>query len=382
MKTYKSPWMNDELRILQDAVRQFYAAEFAPHYERWCEQGVVDREAWIKAGGMGILLPSIPEEYGGSGGTFAHDLVIQEELYRQGITGFNVNVHGCILAHYILSYGTEEQKNKWLPKMATGEMIGAIAMTEPGAGSDLGNITTSAKREGDHYVINGSKTFITNGATADLVCVVVKTAPELKHKGISLVMVETDGLDGFSRGKPLKKIGQKASDTTELFFDNVRVPVSSLLGTEEGKGFAQLMGQLPRERMYIALRAIAFIERAIEETVQYVKDRKVFGKPLLEFQNTRFKLAERKTEAKIARVFFDYCVGEVLAGNLDTTTSAMAKWWMTQKQCEIVDECFQFFGGYGYMMEYPIAHMYADSRVQMIYGGANEIMKELIARSL
>jgi acyl-CoA dehydrogenase len=327
-------------------------------------------------------LPSIPEEYGGSGGTFAHDLVIQEELYRQGITGFNVNVHGCILAHYILSYGTEEQKNKWLPKMATGEMIAAIAMTEPGAGSDLGNITTSAKREGDHYVINGSKTFITNGATADLVCVVVKTAPELKHKGISLVMVETDGLDGFSRGKPLKKIGQKASDTTELFFDNVRVPVSSLLGTEEGKGFAQLMGQLPRERMYIALRAIAFIERAIEETVQYVKDRKVFGKPLLEFQNTRFKLAERKTEAKIARVFFDYCVGEVLAGNLDTTTSAMAKWWMTQKQCEIVDECFQFFGGYGYMMEYPIAHMYADSRVQMIYGGANEIMKELIARSL
>ncbi len=382
METYKSPWMNDELRILQDAVRQFYAAEYAPHYERWCEQGVIDRDAWIKAGEMGILLSSVPEEYGGSGGTFAHDLVIQEELYRQGITGFNINVHGCILAHYILSYGTEEQKHKWLPKMATGEMIAAIAMTEPGAGSDLGNITTSAKREGDHYVINGSKTFITNGSTADLVCVVVKTDPKLKHKGISLVMVETEELQGFSRGKPLKKIGQKASDTTELFFDNVRVPVSSLLGTEEGKGFAQLMGQLPRERMYIALRAIAFIERAIEETVQYVKDRKVFGKPLLEFQNTRFKLAERKTEAMIARVFFDYCVGEVLAGNLDTTTSAMAKWWMTQKQCEIVDECFQFFGGYGYMMEYPIAHMYADSRVQTIYGGANEIMKELIARSL
>ncbi|TYO98425.1 acyl-CoA dehydrogenase [Geothermobacter ehrlichii] len=382
MKSNEPTWMDDELRILRDSVRQFYLEEFVPHYERWCEQGVVDREAWIKAGEMGILLPSIPEEYGGAGGTFAHDVVIQEELYRLGITGFNVNVHGCILAHYILSYGTDEQKNKWLPKMATGEMIGAIAMTEPGAGSDLGNITTSARREGDHYIINGSKTFITNGVTADLVCVVVKTAPELKHKGISLVMVETDGLEGFTRGKPLKKIGQKASDTTELFFDNVRVPVSNLLGTEEGKGFAQLMGQLPRERMYIALRAIAFIERAIDLTVQYVKDRKAFGKPLIEFQNTRFKLAECKTEAKIARVFFDHCVEEVLAGNLDSTTAAMAKWWFTQKQCEIVDECFQFFGGYGYMLEYPIAHLYADSRVQKIYGGANEIMKELIARSL
>lgn len=382
MKAYKSPWMNDELRILQESVRQFYTEEFMPHYERWCEQGVIDRDAWIKAGNMGILLPSIPEDYGGAGGTFAHDLVIQEELYRLGITGFNVNVHGCILAHYILSYGTEEQKKKWLPKMATGEMIGAIAMTEPGAGSDLGNITTSANLEGDYYIINGSKTFITNGATADLVCVVTKTAPELKHKGISLIMVETDGLEGFSRGKPLKKIGQKASDTTELFFDNVRVPVSNLLGTEEGKGFAQLMAQLPRERMYIALRAMAFIERAIEVTVEYVKERKVFGKPLMEFQNSRFKLAECKTEATIARVFFDHCVEEVLAGNLDSTTSAMAKWWMTQKQCDIVDECCQFFGGYGYMLEYPIAHMYADSRVQKIYGGANEIMKELIARSL
>lgn len=382
MENYNSPWMNDELRVLQDAVRQFFAEEFVPHYERWIEQGMVDREAWIKAGEMGILCASIPEEYGGAGGTFAHDAVIARELIRAGISGFNVGVHSVILAHYILSYGTEEQKMRWLPKMVSGEVVGAIAMTEPGTGSDLGGVTTTARREGDHYVINGSKTFITNGIHANLICVVSKTDTGVGHKGISLLMAETEGLEGFTRGRALKKLGLKASDTTELFFDNARVPASCLLGGEEGKGFAQLMNQLPRERLYIAVNAVTMMERAIHETVKHVKERKAFGKHLIDFQNTRFKLAECKTEATIARIFLDHCIERVLDGTLDLPTAAMAKWWTTQKQCEIVDECMQHFGGYGYIMEYPIAHMYADSRVQKVYGGSNEIMKELIARSL
>ncbi len=382
MDHYRSPWMNDELRLLQEAVRQFYAEEFVPHYERWIEQGMVDREAWNKAGEMGILCASIPEEYGGAGGTFAHEAVIARELSRAGITGFSNGVHSGILAHYILVYGTEEQRRKWLPKMATGEMVGAIAMTEPGAGTDLGGISMTARLENGNYRLNGSKTFITNGHHADLICVVAKTDPALGHKGISLIMVETGNLDGFSRGLPLKKLGMKAADTTELFFDDVLVPASNLLGDKKGEGFAQLLQQLPRERMYIAVTAVAVMERALELTVEYVKERKAFGKHLIDFQNTRFKLAECKTEAKIARIFVDHCIERVLDGTLDTATAAMAKWWTTQKQCEIVDECMQHFGGYGFMLEYPIAHMYADSRVQKIYGGSNEIMKELIARSL
>lgn len=382
MENYNSPWMDEDLRVLRDAIRQFYAKEFAPHYERWMEQGMVDRDAWNKAGAMGILCASIPEEYGGGGGTFAHDAVIAQELIRVGISGFNVGVHSVILAHYILSYGTEEQKMRWLPKMASGEIVGSIAMTEPGAGSDLGGVTTTAKREGDHYVINGSKTFITNGIHSNLICVVAKTDTGLGHKGISLIMAETENLEGFTRGRALKKLGLKASDTAELFFDNVRVPASNLLSGEEGNGFAQLMNQLPRERLYIAVNAVTMMERAIEETVKHVKERKAFGKHLIDFQNTRFKLAECKTEAKIARIFLDHCIEQVLDGSLDLATAAMAKWWTTQKQCEIVDECMQHFGGYGYIMEYPIAHMYADSRVQKVYGGSNEIMKELIARTL
>jgi acyl-CoA dehydrogenase len=374
--------MDDDLMVLQDSVRQFYAKEFVPNYERWMEQGMVDREAWNKAGEMGILCASIPEEYGGGGGTFAYDAVIMQEQDRAGISGFSNTVHSGIMAHYILSYGTEAQKKKWLPKMASGEMVGAIVMTEPSAGSDLGAITTTAKREGDEYVINGSKTFISNGIHSTLLCVVTKTDPALGHKGVSLIMVETDNLEGFSRGRALKKIGQKAADTAELFFDNVRVPVSNLLGTEEGKGFAQLMNQLPRERMYSALRAVVMIERAMDVTVQHVKERKAFGSRLIDFQNTRFKLAERETEARIARVFVDDCIEKVLAGTLDNPTAAMAKWWTTQKQCEIIDECLQFFGGYGYMLEYPIAQMYIDARAQKIYAGTNEIMKEIIARSL
>jgi acyl-CoA dehydrogenase len=374
--------MNDELKVLEDAVRQFYVKEFAPHYEQWIEQGMVDRGAWNKAGEMGILCASIPEEYGGGGGTFAHDAVIIQEQSRAGIIGFSNGVHSCVLAHYILAYGTEAQKRYWLPKMASGEMVGAIAMTEPGAGSDLGGVTTSAKRQGDHYVINGSKTFITNGFHANLVCVVAKTDPALGHKGISLIMVETDGLAGFSRGFPLKKLGTQVADTTELFFDNVQVPAANLLGSGEGMGFAQLMNQLPRERMVIAIKGVTMMERAIDATVQHVKDRKVFGKRLLDFQNTRFKLAECKTNATIARIFVDHCIASELAGNLDAATAAMAKWWPTQKACEVVDECLQLFGGYGYMLEYPISRMYTDSRLLKIYGGTNEIMKEVIARDL
>lgn len=382
MEHYNTPWMNDELRVLQEAVQQFYQKEFSPHYDRWLEQGMVDRDAWNKAGAMGILCASIPEEYGGGGGTLAHDAVIIQEQSRAGLIGFSNAVHSCVLAHYILAYGSEEQKMNWLPRMASGEMVGAIAMTEPGAGTDLGAITTTASRNNGHYVINGSKTFITNGFHANLICVVVKTDPALGHKGISLVMVETEGLEGFSRGAPLKKLGTKVADTSELFFDNVRVPVGNLLGKEEGKGFSQLMNQLPRERMIIAVKAVTMMERAIEAAVQHVKERKVFGKPLLDFQNTRFKLAECKTRATIARVFVDHCVASSIAGTLDPATAAMAKWWPTEKACEVVDECLQFFGGYGYMLEYPIATMYTDARLMKIYGGTNEIMKEVIAREL
>ena len=379
---YTSPWMNDELRVLQGAVRQFYEKEFAPHYERWMEQGMVDREAWNKAGEMGILCASIPEEYGGGGGTFAHDAVIIEEQSRAGMIGFSNAVHSVVLAHYILAYGTEEQKSNWLPKMASGEMVGAIAMTEPGAGTDLGAITTNARPDGDHYVINGSKTFITNGFHANLVCVVVKTNATAGHRGISLIMIETEGVAGFSRGLPLKKLGTKVADTSELFFDNVRVPVSNLLGDEEGRGFAQLMNQLPRERMIIAAKAVTMMERAIAATVHHVKERKVFGKRLLDFQNTRFKLAECQTYATISRIFVDQCIVKELEGTLDVATAAMAKWWPTQKACDVVDECLQLFGGYGYMQEYPISSMYVDARLMKIYGGTNEIMKEVIAREL
>lgn len=382
MNNYNSPWMDEDLRVLRDAVRSFYAKEFVPNYERWMEQGMVDRDAWNKAGEMGILCASIPEEYGGAGGTFAHDVVIAQELGRAGISGFNLGVHSVILAHYILAYGTEEQKMRWLPKMVSGEIVGAIAMTEPGTGSDLGAVTTTARRENDHYVINGSKTFITNGFHANLICVVAKTDTGVGHKGISLMMAETENLEGFTRGRALKKLGLKASDTTELFFDNARIPASNLLGGVEGHGFAQLMNQLPRERLYIAVNAVTMMERAIEETIKHVRERKAFGKHLIDFQNTRFKLAECKTEATIARIFLDHCIARVLDGTLDLATAAMAKWWTTQKQCEIIDECMQHFGGYGYIMEYPIAHMYADARVQKVYGGSNEIMKELVARSL
>lgn len=379
---YKSPWLTEELEILQGAVRKFYEKEFLPHSERWDEQGCVDRDAWLKAGEAGILCASIKEEYGGGGGTFAHEMVIAEEQGRIGISGFGNSVHSGIVAHYIQSYGTEDQKKKWLPKMATGEIVGGIAMTEPGTGSDLQGVKTTAKKSGNQYVVNGQKTFITNGQQANLICVVAKTDPAGGAKGTSLIMVETDEVEGFRRGRNLKKLGMKAQDTSELFFDDVKVPTSNLLGTEEGKGFFQLMQQLPQERLIIAVQACVAMEMALKYTTDYVKERTAFGQRILDFQNTQFKLAECKTEATIARVFVDDCAMKLLDGKLDATTAAMAKWWTTQKQNEIVDTCLQFFGGFGYMMEYPIAKLYADARVQKIYGGTNEIMKMLIARTL
>ncbi|HJN95660.1 MAG: acyl-CoA dehydrogenase [Gammaproteobacteria bacterium] len=385
LENYTSPWMDEELHIMRDAVARFLEREFVPSMEKWEKQGFVDRDAWLKAGQAGLLCASIPAEYGGGGGNFKHEMVLVEELSYANITGFGNGVHSGIVAHYINSYGTEEQKQHWLPKMASGEIVSAIAMTEPGTGSDLQAVKTSAIRDGDHYVLNGQKTFLTNGMSANLICVVAKTDPAETAKGISLIVVETEaveGAGGFSRGRNLEKLGLKAQDTAEIFFDDVKVPVGNLLGTVEGKGFVQLMEQLPQERLIIAAGACAAIEKALRITSEYVKERKAFGKRILDFQNTQFKLAERFTEAKLARTFVDHCAMQLADGKLDNATAAMAKWWTTQKQNEIVDECLQFFGGYGYMLEYPIARMYADSRIQKIYGGSNEIMKLLIAREI
>ncbi len=385
LDNYTSPWMDEELHIMRGAVAKFLEKEFVPHMEKWEKQGYLDRDAWLKAGEAGLLCASIPSQYGGGGGNFKHEMVLVEELSYANITGFGNGVHSGIVAHYINSYGTQEQKEKWLPKMANGEIVSAIAMTEPGTGSDLQSVKTTAVRDGEHYTLNGQKTFLTNGMTANLICVVAKTDPSEAAKGISLIVVETEtveGEGGFSRGRNLEKLGLKAQDTAEIFFDNTKVPVDNLLGTMEGKGFVQLMEQLPQERLIIAAGACAAIEKALRLTSEYVKERKAFGKRILDFQNTQFKLAERFTEAKLARVFVDDCAMKLAEGKLDSATAAMAKWWTTQKQNEIVDECLQFFGGYGYMMEYPIARMYADSRIQKIYGGSNEIMKLLIAREI
>ena len=373
--------MNDETRIFRTAVRQFVDREFAPHQARWGEQGRPDAEAWTKAGEMGLLLPDVPEEYGGGGGTFAHEAVVVEELARAGVH-FGSGIQS-IVAHYILAYGSEEQKQRWLPRMASGELVGAIGMTEPDAGSDLQAIKTTARSDGDHYVVDGSKTFITNGRQASLICLAVRTDPKaVGPKALSLLMVETPDLPGYRVGRSLEKIGRHAQDTCELFFDGVRVPVGNLLGPGQGRGLFQMMDQLHYERLSIGLGAVAVAERAVEITTRYVKERKAFGKPLLDFQNTRFKLAECKTEAHIGRVFVDDCIERFIAGRLDPVTAAMAKYWLTDCQGRIVDECVQLHGGYGYMQEYAIARMWADSRAQRIYAGSNEIMKEVVGSSL
>jgi acyl-CoA dehydrogenase len=374
--------MTDELALLSETARDFFRREAMPHHARWAEQHYVDREFWVKAGSIGLLCASIPEEYGGGGGTFAHDAVILGEQARTLDTGFANGVHSAIVAHYLFNYGNEEQRQRWLPKMASGEFIGAIAMTEPGTGSDLQAVKARARRDGDEYVIDGTKTFISNGLLCDVLIIVCRTGGE-GGRGLSLVVAEThDDPPGFTRGRVLEKIGQHAQDTVELFFDGLRVPADNLLGESEGEGFIQLMTQLPRERLSIGVSAVAVMEAALEQTIAYTHERSAFGQELFGFQNTRFKLAECKTEATIARIFLDECIQRHLRGELDTATASMAKWWLTEKQCEIVDACLQLHGGYGYMTEYPIARAFVDSRVSRIYGGSNEIMKEIIGRSL
>jgi acyl-CoA dehydrogenase len=373
--------MDDELAIFRESVARFVETEMLPHDETWRKQQHVGREIWRRAGALGFLCTDVPATYGGAGGDFRHEAVLYEEMGRRGITGFGQSVHS-ICAQYLVNHGTPGQKAKFLPRMASGELIGAIAMTEPAAGSDLQGIRARVLRKGDHYVVNGSKTFITNGWLAGLVALVVKTDPGAGAKGMSILMVETADLPGYRVGRVLDKIGLKAQDTSELFFEDVRVPVENLLGGEEGRGFYQLMSDLPYERAIIALVGVAAMEGALALTLDYVKERKAFGQAIADFQHTRFRLAEMATEARIARVFIDDCIQKVIEGRLDTVTASMAKWWCTDLQQKIVDECLQLFGGYGYMTEYPIARMFVDARVQRIYGGTNEIMKELIARSL
>jgi acyl-CoA dehydrogenase len=375
-------WMTEDLVLLEEQARRFFAAEFVPHLEQWNQDGIMDRAMWGKAGEAGLLCASMPEAYGGAGGTFAHEAVINREIALAGLDCFGAPLHSGIVAPYILHYGTEEQKARWLPKLATGELVGAIAMSEPGTGSDLQGVRTTAKKSGNGYVLSGSKTFITNGQQANLIIVVAKTDPKKGAKGTSLMVVETDDAAGFRRGRKLKKLGMDWADTSELFFEDVQLPAESLLGTEEGQGFAQLMNELPQERLIVAAGAVAMMERALALTIDYVKQRKAFGQAIIEFQNTQFELAECKTEATIAKVFLDHCIERHVAGQLDTTTASMAKYWMTDLQNKIVDRCLQLFGGYGYMEEYPISRMYRDARVQRIYAGTNEIMKLLIARSL
>jgi acyl-CoA dehydrogenase len=382
MPPTRPAWSDDDVEAFRDLAHSFMAKECAPNEERWGEQQHIDRDVWNKAGSLGLLCPSIPTEYGGGGGTFALEAVMAEEQTRTLSPSLGTSVHSTIVAHYINSYGTEEQKRRWLPRMASGELVGAVAMTEPGTGSDLQSIKTKAIKSGTEYVIDGSKTFISNGLLANLVITVVKTDQANAAKGISLIVVETDGLEGFNRGRVLKKIGQHGQDTAELFYDGVRVPEANLLGTEEGQGFIQLMTQLPQERLIIAVAAVAAIEETLRLTVEYTKDRQAFGKPVFNFQNTKFKLAEVATTAKIARVFLDDCITKHIAGELDVPTASMAKMWTTQMQCDVADECLQFFGGYGYMQEYPISQFYTGARIQKIYGGTNEIMKEIISRFL
>jgi acyl-CoA dehydrogenase len=377
----RSPWMNQDLDDFRDLARSFCEKEIKPNLEKYIANKQVDRDLWNKAGEVGLLCLSIPEEYGGGGGTFAHEAILIEEQGRIGDSAWGVSLHNGIVAHYILAYGTEEQKQEWLPKMASGEVVGAIAMTEPGTGSDLQSVKTKAIREGDEYVVNGSKTFITNGAQADLVITVAKTNPEEKAAGISLLLVPT-ATPGFSRGRLLDKIGLKGQDTSELSYDDVRVPASALLGSEEGQGFIQLMQQLPQERLIIAVANVAGMEFCLDETLRYVNERQAFGKPVFAFQNTKFKLAEVATEARVGRSFVDECIALHLEGKLDIPTVAMAKLWCSEKAQEVADKCLQLHGGYGYMNEYPIARAWTDLRISQIYGGTSEIMKDIISRSL
>ena len=381
MRPHESPWMNDDLRMLREAASRFVESEMLPKEPGWRAQHHVDHATWRAVGEAGFLLMDVPAEYGGGGGDFRHEAVLYEELQRRGISGFGQGVHS-IAAHYVLNHGSEAQKQRWLPRMARGELVGAIAMTEPGAGSDLKGIRTRAVRDGADYVVNGSKIFITNGSIATILMLVVRTDPADRRHGLSILMVETEGLAGYRVGRVLDKMGLTAQDTSELFFEDVRVPADCLLGGEEGLGMHQLMGDLPYERLTIAVGGVAAMEGAFAETARYVKERQAFGQSIGTFQNTRFRLAEIATQARVARVFLDRCIEEQVAGTFDSDTAAMAKWWITDLQQKVIDECVQLHGGYGYMNEYLVCRMFADSRVQRIYGGTNEIMKELISRSI
>ena len=376
---HRHAWMDADIQAFRDQARRYIDRELVPHLDGWRRQGFIPREVWRPFGELGFLLPELSEAYGGAGANLAYQLVVQDELARAEVPA-NTAVHS-IVAQYIVAYGTEAQKQRWLPKLASGQMLAGIALTEPGCGSDLKALRTKASKQGDHYLIDGAKTFITNGFTANLLVVAVRTGGA-GSAGVSLMVLETENLPGFRVGRRLEKLGQHASDTAELFFDTVRIDQDQLLGEQEGLGFRQLMSQLPYERLLIAVPAAAVIEKAVELTVDYTRNRKAFGQTVFDFQNTRFKLAECATLAHVVRSFVNDCVQRLLDGTLDDEAAYMAKWWCSEQQCKVTDECLQLFGGYGYMAEYPIARLYADARIQRIYGGTTEIMKDLIARRL
>ncbi|RDC60494.1 Medium-chain acyl-CoA dehydrogenase [Alteripontixanthobacter maritimus] len=374
---------DEEISVFDDAVDKFFQRNLSDKRKKsWEEAGQCEREFWHEAGEAGLLGVSVPEEYGGHGGDFRHDMVVVNQTAKHGAGGFNASLHNVICVPYIVRHGTEEQKKRWLPKMVSGELVTAIAMSEPGVGSDLQSISTTALKDGNGYRLNGSKTFISNGQVADFIIVVAKTDPDARGKGISLMCLETEGADGFARGKKLDKIGMDASDTSELFFDDVFVPAENVLGGEEGRGFAQLMGELGQERLLIAQGAVLTIEKALETTLDYVKNRKAFGQTIWDFQNTQFVLAELKAKGMAAKVFVNDCIARHLEGELSPDAAAAAKYWCTELQGEVVDKCLQLHGGWGYINDYPIARMYRDSRISRIFGGSNEIMKMLIARSM